>query len=167
MPPTFTLAQETYFVTRTEQHIKRVRNNLIRIYNAIAGLDRDKILEKYENHDQTKYSLDEYEGYVLTTEKYRPGSDFKPTAEQQQLMDEAWEHHKTHNRHHPEFFGDNLADMEKEDLAEMVADWAAMSQEKGDSLVAWAKKVLAERFKFTEDQQEFIWKCVNIFDEVK
>ena len=82
------------------------------------------------NHDKSKYSDEEFDGYrqwfyPCTTE-----------VRNKELFDKAWEHHYKNNSHHPEYYldadGDPL-DMEIIDIAEMLLDWEAMSMKFGGS----------------------------------
>jgi hypothetical protein len=49
------------------------------------------------------------------------------------------------------------------DIAEMVADWAAMSQELGTSLKDWVNKTVNKKWKFTEKQTKLINDIARIF----
>ena len=84
------------------------------------------------------------------------------------------------NRHHPEYW-DVLTDkqekklvdgtkMPKHAIIEMVCDWGAMSIETGKPLKAgiksWAKKNINVRWKFTNEQEKFIYEIINAFKEV-
>jgi hypothetical protein len=57
--------------------------------------------------------------------------------------------HQQSNDHHPEFFSGGVNDMSRVQLAEMVCDWKARSEEFGSSLVDWVKEVASERYGFT------------------
>ena len=162
---TYTDEQEKYNLKRTNEHIGRVQVNLKRLFEYDSELDSQIIQKKIKEHDQSKFSPEEYVGYIHTTEKFRPGSNFKPTPEIQKLIDDAWAHHKKVNAHHPEYHS-NIEDMSREDIAEMVADWAAMSQEKGGSLIEWAENAMKTRFKFTEEQEKLIIEYAKVFKEV-
>jgi len=52
--------------------------------------------------------------------------------------------------------------MDKASLAEMVADWQAVSQERGtNSAKEWGDKNINKRWKFSDDQVELIYQFVN------
>lgn len=154
-----------YYIKRTAEHIDRVDKNLERIKYAFPKLDVDVLDQLGLNHDASKYSKTEQVGYILITEKYKDGGRKDFSIEETTLMDKAWEHHRSNNRHHPEYHK-NIIDMNKYDLAEMVADWAAISQEKNTSLLDWANKNIGTRFKFNEVQSKLIYSYIDIFTEV-
>lgn len=163
----YTKEMKKYFQKRTEEHIDRVKKNLREIYLTHPNLLDDSVIRhKINTHDESKFSSIEKPGYILITEKHRPGSRFRMTDEHQKEMDIAWDHHKKVNPHHPEFHK-SPDDMSNEDIAEMVADWAAMSQEKKDNLMEWTNKAVNERFKFKDnDKIKLIYKFVNVFPEL-
>ncbi len=57
--------------------------------------------------------------------------------------------HQQSNNHHPEFFTGGVSDMSRVQVAEMVCDWKARSDEFGSSLLDWIKDVACERYGFT------------------
>lgn len=55
-------------------------------------------------------------------------------------MGEALQHHYEHNSHHPEHFPDGVNGMNLIDVVEMVCDWAAAAQRKGEVVnLDWAR----------------------------
>ena len=87
-------------------------------------------------------------------------------------------YHQISSRHHPEF---NCSRSEKDlllsrktrddvigypidgssmtnlDIAEMCADWAARSEELGNSPIDWAEENIGKRWVFSEDQENLIY----------
>ncbi len=57
--------------------------------------------------------------------------------------------HQQRNNHHPEYFTSGVEDMSRVQLAEMVCDWKARSDEFGSSLLDWIKDVACERYGFS------------------
>jgi len=47
------------------------------------------------------------------------------------------------------------------DLAEMVADFCAMSEEKGNTPQSWADRNVNKRWKFTDQQSDLIYEIMN------
>lgn len=157
--------QNNYFINRTKDHIHRVQENLKRIYFVYPDiLDKDIIKNKIKDHDNSKFSNEEYEGYVYISDKHRKDSNFELTDYKSEMMKNAWDHHKSNNRHHPEFHN-NISDMTKEDLCEMVADWAAMSQELHDNLLDWVNKQI-NKYKFNNLQIKYIKMFASCFPEL-
>ena len=153
---------EKYFENRTKAHIGRVQRNLRFLMSTFSELNKKVIVQRIRTHDKSKFVSPEREGYILITENYRPGSNFKPTDQQQRIMDKAWKHHQEVNLHHPENHR-IVSRMSKEDLAEMVADHAAMSQELGDSLLDWEESFI-KKHKFSDDQKGFILTLAKSFN---
>jgi len=172
-----------FFEQRTAKHI-----NLVQKYcQLIHNYDPERfsgIIKRGEEHDQSKYAEPEVEPYIYITWDYRckdlekdPGI----SEEMRDKMDKATEHHIKHNKHHPEYH-DNSRDsnlinrkdrdaipdkiidataMKDIDIAEMLADWCAMSEEKGNSPREWADKNVNKRWKFTDDQIELIYELIH------
>jgi hypothetical protein len=96
-------------------------------------------------------------------------------------IDRATFHHITTNKHHPESHAPNIkmnagrkgsdvkivnaTAMDDLSLAEMCADWAAMSEELGTGLVEWAYKNIGVRWRFHPHQKrliaDFLTSCVQ------
>jgi len=95
------------------------------------------------NMNQKSISL-MYGGY-----KY-PNKDIK------KLTLTAWKHHERVNSHHPGYHK-NINDMTDIDLAEMVCDISAMSQELGDNPIEFFDESVKTKFKFNDDQLKNIY----------
>lgn len=150
---------------RTEHHIK----NVYKVFDALfdderfseyfedMGLYKENLwLSQIMNHDKSKFGIEEMLGYILMTEKYNRKVGYKFSKEDDEIMTKAWDHHKSVNRHHPEFFEDKLHTMKYEDLLEMCCDWGAMSLEFGDSVVKFKEEKAYPRYNFTDNQKTFI-----------
>lgn len=91
-------------------------------------------------------------------------------------------HHVTTNKHHPEYHSPNASintddrdaapakivvatAMDILSLAEMCADWAAMSEELGTDLVKWAYENIGTRWRFHSHQKRqisnFLTACIK------
>ena len=153
-----------FFDKRMKEHIERVSKNLnVLITLDLSELNSDKLRRRAINHDLSKYGVDEKEQYVWLTEFHRCKSEhipFKYPEGIEKKVDKASLHHIRNNRHHPEFHNSPF-DMTNEDLAEMVCDHCAMSQELGNSLIKWEKNVINKKWKFSEDQTKLIWKLIR------
>jgi len=152
------------FHSRTILHIKRTIRNLARIGEAF-GASPNVIKERAENHDKTKYQSAEMIPYVWLTwfhQQNKEGKDFKYPDGVEKQVEKATLHHIEHNRHHPEFHN-QPSNMTPLDIMEMVADWAAMSQELGTSLKGWVDDVAMEKWEFSKKQQKLIYQIVGLF----
>ena len=116
--------QEEY-KTYIEEHKQRVKQfadwlkeNLPELFE---GVDIDAFDDIIKEHDNSKFSDEEFEAYA----QYFYGdkkNDFE--------FGEAWKHHWLNNEHHPEFWIGE--DMPYIYILEMLCDWGSFSIESGD-----------------------------------
>jgi hypothetical protein len=64
--------------------------------------------------------------------------------------------HTRTNSHHPEFHG-GIENMGELDVAEMVCDWYARSQEHATDLRDWIKENAIDKYKIGLKSQQFEW----------
>lgn len=165
-----------HFNNRTNRHIELVRKYCTKLEERIPGLDG--LHKRSLEHDASKFESKEKIPYVWLTWRYKCEDAKKPCVlptGMKRMIDEATEHHILSNAHHPEFHQgktSNLVNkedrdkppkemvdatkMSKLDLAEMVADWCAMSEERGNTPQEWAKKNVNVRWKYTPEQVKLI-----------
>lgn len=175
---------ETHFKKRTNFHIGLVQKYLSKIQSMnLPGID-NKILEQEKDHDSGKFKDPEHNPYLHVNWKYKmqnEGKKYEPPQEIKEKMDEATFHHITTHKHHPDYWDKNVTqealntkDRDKPSgkivdatqmplsyVASMMADWAAMSEEKGTSLKEWIDKNVNIRWKFTSQQVDLINKLEN------
>jgi hypothetical protein len=84
-------------------------------------VDPDVFIELIEEHDESKFSEEEFEPYA---QKWF--GDKKKTLE----YEEAWKHHWMNNEHHPEYWLGE--DMPYIYILEMICDWGSFSIDNGD-----------------------------------
>ena len=85
------------------------------------GVDIDVFWDLIKEHDESKFSEEEFEPYA---QKWF--GDKKKTPE----YEEAWKHHYMNNEHHPEYWLGE--DMPYIYILEMICDWGSFSIDKGD-----------------------------------
>ena len=85
------------------------------------GVDLDAFHEVIEEHDESKFSEEEFEPYA---KKWH--LDGVKTRE----YELTWEHHYMNNEHHPEYWDGE--DMPYIYILEMICDWGSFSVESGD-----------------------------------
>jgi hypothetical protein len=85
------------------------------------GVDTEVFKELIKEHDESKYTEEEFEPYA---QKWF--GDKKKTPE----YEEAWKHHWMTNEHHPEYWLGE--DMPYIYILEMLCDWGSFSIDKGD-----------------------------------
>ena len=176
-----------WYVDRTNFHITTVQAFCERIANRFSEFE--DLRTRAVLHDQSKLREPEKTPYIYISWKYRckdKGWDFSecnPPENIDELMANATHHHVTTNSHHPEFHSsskisarifdrdrDDPSDkkidatsMAELDIAEMCADWLAMSKEKGTSAIDWADRNVNVRWMFTPKQAELIYKILKEF----
>jgi hypothetical protein len=174
MPP----EMKTFFNERTEKHIGRVQKYCQKIADKFPNLAG--VVNQAKTHDATKYEEPEFTPYVHLTWRYKcrdEGGDYEIPMDHH----EATMHHIKSNRHHPEFHDPGVNDkslnrenrdavperptngtqMNDIDIAEMVGDWMAMSEEKGGNPKDWADKNVNKRWLFLERQIDMIYDIID------
>jgi len=170
-----------HYENRTNKHIGLVQKYCDKIDKLdIDGLEG--IVERGEDHDKSKFEEPEYTNYVFLTWDYKckdDGVDSNFSKEIKDGMNKATNHHVKNNKHHAEYFSnqtnvinrndrdkppEEMVDATKMDnlsIAEMVADWCAMSEERGNTPMQWADKNVNVRWKFTNEQKDLIYDLMN------
>ena len=103
---------------RVKQYAEWLRGQLPELFE---NIDLDLFNEMIQEHDESKFSDEEFEAYA---QKFY--GDKKDSFE----FEEAWKHHWTHNEHHPEFWLGE--DMPYIYILEMICDWGSFSIASGD-----------------------------------
>ena len=103
---------------RVSQFADWLKENLPGLFE---NIDVELFDEMIRDHDESKYSEEEFEPYA---QKWFGGG--KKTLE----YEEAWKHHWMNNEHHPEFWLGE--DMPYIYILEMLCDWGSFSIDKGD-----------------------------------
>ena len=111
---------------KTIRHIETVRNMLNEVIRAL--------LNRAEQHDQSKLQSPEREMFDKWTEKLRGVTYGSPEykAMTVEMRKDALAHHYEHNRHHPEHFKDGVLGMNLIDVIEMFCDWYASGKRHND-----------------------------------
>lgn len=170
-----------WFNLRTKHHIDLVKKYCQKIYNYDPKRFRE-ILERAKIHDASKYRNPEYDPYIDISWQYhmkKYGMKYEVSSERQEELNQASIHHVKVNPHHPEYHSrqtnvinlkerdkapDKIIDATKMDdlsIAEMVADWSAISEEVGDTPKQWADKQINKRWKFTPKQTKLIYELIK------
>jgi len=183
-----------YFLKRTHLHIGLVQAAAAKIAEVYPE-EFGELVKQTADHDASKLQDPELTPYIEITWRHKlekENDEFDPIKDKgykppgkldKKEEDAAVLHHIKNNSHHPEYW---LADQSKANLgvdtddsikcvdasrmppinlAEMVADWQAMSEELGTNTVKeWFNKVRDTRFSFTKDQEALIDKLLKIFE---
>ena len=95
----------------------------------------DEIEHRQATHDRSKLSEDEFPTYARVIPKMKGLPFGSPEAKAiVKELGPALQHHYENNRHHPEHFENGIAGMNLLDMIEMVCDWKAVSEAKGNDL---------------------------------
>ena len=103
---------------RVEQFASWLEENCPEVFE---GVDLDIFWDLIKEHDESKYSEEEFEPYAQ-----RWHGDKKKTPE----YEEAWKHHWMNNEHHPEYWLGE--DMPLIYILEMICDWGSFSIASGN-----------------------------------
>jgi hypothetical protein len=171
-----------FFNIRTKLHIDLVNKYIDKLSKNIEiskFIDISKLRIVGGNHDKSKYLDPEYTPYIYVTWSYHlkdMGLEFKCSDFIKKKMNLATNHHVKSNKHHPEYWDNsslkiiNRSDRDKPlskiidstsmpliYVSEMVCDWMGRSEEKQICPYVWAKNNINIRWKFTEEQIDFIY----------
>jgi hypothetical protein len=170
--------KEAWFEERTAHHIDLVKKAAAKIAEAnpeFKEFDGTELVMQADEHDASKLIAPEREPYIDLTWQHKQ-DNFKgyktPGEIPNDAINKATLHHIRTNRHHPEYGLENekgeVADasgMSNLDIAEMVADWQAMSEElKTNTARQWYDKQRNVRWKFTAEQEALIDKLLKVFE---
>jgi len=175
--------KEDWFEERTQRHIDLVNKYARKIADAnIPEVDSEELLAQVENHDASKKEEPERKPYIELTWKHKHDNwdGYKtPGTISDEEINRATLHHITGNSHHPEFWNKEEANIDPTNrdksvkcidaskmppvaVAEMVADWAAMSEELGkNTATEWFEKQKDVRWHFSDDQVDLIYKLLD------
>jgi len=184
---TITKEMEDHFYKRTQKHIDSVRKNLDILISKYPDM-KDELEQRKMDHDKSKFQEPELTPYIYVTWKYKckkDGIEFNTPENIEDDMIVATEHHINNSKHHPEYWQNEKGKIDPNDrdaiptemidgtkmdlpsLAEMVADWHAVAQERGNSAKAWGDKNINKRWKFTDEQIKNIYTFVKDLEEKK
>ena len=109
---------------RVSQYADWLKENLPELFDSV---DVDAFDEVIAEHDESKYSEEEFEPYA---QKFYKQDEFGKPLEYIPGWDEAWKHHWMNNEHHPEYWLGK--DMPYIYILEMLCDWGSFSIVKGN-----------------------------------
>lgn len=170
--------KEKWFIERTNNHIHLVQGACQKIVDNYPEFK--ELIEHGKKHDASKFEEPERTPYIELSWRKKEGN--KETTDE---INKATIHHIKTNSHHPEYHlkdkeeaninskdrdkSDKVVDvsvMPDLDIAEMVADWQAMSEElKTNTAREWFNKVKDVRWHFSQQQEELIDRLLKVFEE--
>ena len=150
------------------------RNNVAKAYEMIVKDPKSKVViegipvynyatasleDAIKNHDMSKYSDEEFYAYrkwfyPTSHEKYLIDNDNDYKLALEADFEEAWDHHKRNNDHHPEWWcydenGNTIEprDMPIEAILHMICDWQGCDMTYGGNLHDWWAKNKTDKVK--------------------
>jgi hypothetical protein len=138
---------------KTMRHIETVRNYLNTVIKSL--------INRQEQHDQTKLASPEVEIFEIYTAKLRNleyGSD-----EYKQCLAEmkpAIDHHNASNKHHPEHWQHGIQDMTLIDLIEMLCDWKAATLRHNTGDMLNSLEINQNRFGYSDELKRILQNTV-------
>ena len=145
--------------------IRSTASHIRRVGNLMADAAR-RIVDRAVNHDESKWSADEYPAFEEATPRLKSLTYGTPEYKAALAMiAPALKHHYAANRHHPEHHAAGLDDMTLLDLIEMLCDWKAAGERHDDGCIERSIDMNIERFKmdpqlvriFRNTAQEMGW----------
>jgi len=173
-----------HFYNRTNSHISLVKKYCKMIYE-YNDSKYFLLNSRMVRHDKTKFSEPEFTPYILLTWTYYckdNNIEFNLDEDDKKQLQIATFSHCKNNRHHPEFHDCNSTvdsinfnnrdkpsnlmvdafEMTSIDIAEMVADWLAVSEERKTNPYDWAKNNINIRWNFRLDQEVQIYNLLDV-----
>ncbi len=124
-----------------------------------------ELLERIEEHDQSKLRTPEVELFTQFTPKLADSTyGSAEYTEFRKQMKPALEHHYANNRHHPEHFKNGVDEMNLVDLLEMFCDWKASSTRHHDGNIRKSIEINANRFNLSPQVVKILEKTAELFD---
>lgn len=151
-------------------------NNLFgngEIYTLPEGISKEdwfsavkEVEEQIRNHDMSKYSDEEFEGYrkyfYPTTQESAEAAEIPDVQNEiESDFEKAWVHHYTHNDHHPKYWHDedgNPINMPLYAILHMICDWQGMADKFKSNVVDWynSEKALDDKNAMTEHTRNIV-----------
>lgn len=119
-----------------------------------------ELLKRGANHDNSKFNCTEFKSLsrILKSKDCFTDASVSLSNEEKQAIAYHWKH----NRHHPEYF-DDISEMTRLDIAEMVCDWFARSLQYKTDFIPFIEERQKNRFHFSPEKFEEIHSfCVTL-----
>jgi len=141
-------------LSETHKHVRLVGKHLNKFI-------RD-LLDRAENHDNTKFEEPELSIFAENTDKLAKteygGAEYKELLKE---VRPAIEHHYSKNRHHPEFHKNGIDDMNLVDIQEMLCDWKAAGERNKNGNIRHSIEVNADRYRISPQLKRILENTVR------
>lgn len=156
-----------------ESHISNVIKSWFTIGHDLAITDTDMTIEEIqaledeiEDHDQSKYSPEEYEAYL----NWFYPIDGDESNRDEDEFNRAWSHHQRENPHHYQHFilvkddGETIfLDMPEKDIIHMLCDWHSFSANDPQSTAYNWYADNQGKMKLSDNTKAFIDRVIDNF----
>lgn len=140
--------------------------------------------ENYSDHDWDKCTCDEEELNILALRNAQFNGSFNPTGEDKKVMMRLPAKHVKMNKHHPEYWDEDItinnfsdedpqqchaSKMPQRWIKEMCCDWAAVALKRNKPIFNWYNQTCTgdnPRFVFTDNQKSYIIECLKKIESV-
>ena len=141
----------------TLKHINRVRD--------IIGIIAKSLIDAASMHDRSKLEPPELDIFVEYTPKLK-GATYMSDEYKRYLkeMKPALDHHRSNNRHHPEYFENGINGMTLVDLLEMLCDWTAATERHDDGDIRKSIDINADRFGIDQQLVQILHNTVDMLE---
>lgn len=147
-----------------QEATKFVKQHCHRVFYLLCRLATE-VTQRGSTHDEDKLVGDFAQSFlkgVFVFPKLEYGSE-----EYKQALEEirpAVENHYAKNRHHPEYFADDVSGMNVVDLMEMVCDWKAASERQDGGSIEKTLEVNSKRFNLSDDLLSIIKNTLELLE---
>lgn len=158
---------EENYLEDLKLHYKRVKSNIFLIIKKADYLkiDKDELLKRLKIHDKSKTSLEEKEGWIFNSYKNHSAMYKGDNEYIEKKIKEAYELHIKNNKHHIEYWKNNLKDIEDVDIIEILCDVKAYFKEEGK--IREFIKDFKNNYNFSKRQIWLINSITDIIDPIK
>lgn len=143
---------------RMMRHIETVRNYI----NTIVK----ELINRQEQHDQSKFESPEEEIFVKYTPKIRKllfnSKEYKKYVK---IMTPAINHHRKYNRHHIEYFKNGIKDMNLIDLTELICDWKAASIRNNKDNILNSIEINQNIYGYSDEVKEILKNTAKLLNK--
>ncbi len=156
----------THSLTLEEQAINYVTMQHIREVGILLHRIAKELLDRADEHDQSKLAPPEVEHFAAQTPYL--GKMSYGTSEYEESRKKLWpalQHHYAANRHHPEHFKNGIDDMNLIDIIEMLCDWKASSTRHHDGNIRKSIEFNAERFRIGPQLVKILENTAGALDD--
>ena len=147
------------------EHLRQTGAHILLVQDLLMAVSR-ALLARSLHHDESKLEPPEAEMFAKALALLK-GSTYGSDGYRAALrsIKPALQHYYEHNRHHPEFWGRGIRDMNLVDLIEMVCDWYAAAKRHDDGDFGRSLEINRERFGIPDDLIAIIANTEDMMQE--